>query len=106
MVVSNSTINGTIYLFSSDGVFEEKNSPFPLNVDSFSVQNLAMSSSAIVLGLPEDNDSTGSAYIIQLEDTSLMTKLEAPDGEDGDIFGSIVAVSESFIAVTAPFFYK
>ena len=80
MVVSNSTINGTIYLFSSDGVFEEKNSPFPLNVDSFSVQNLAMSSSAIVLGLPEDNDSTGSAYIIQLED---MTKLEAPDGEDG-----------------------
>ena len=36
-------------------------------------------------------------YIIPLDDTTLMTKMIALDGEDGDVFGWSIAVSEGIL---------
>ncbi len=65
---------------------------------------LAMSGSLMVVGARDDNDSTGSAYLLSRNfagEWSVFKKLVASDGAGFDRFGSAVAISGNTVVVGA-----
>ena len=65
--------------------------------------NIVINSNTVVVGALSENSSTGTMCIIPLDDKTLVTKIIAPDGEDGEIFGSSTAISRGHIVVGAYF---
>ena len=53
-----------------------------------------------------DRNDTGAAYVFHMETndgTTLVAKVAAPDGSEGDGFGHSVSITDEFLSVGAPF---
>ncbi|OWY24930.1 hypothetical protein C7N43_21685 [Sphingobacteriales bacterium UPWRP_1] len=65
---------------------------------------VAVAPQVIVVGAPGDASNKGAAYLYELENGTWMArpKITAPDGANGDKFGTSVAVYNGMLAVGAP----
>jgi predicted amidohydrolase len=97
--------SGSAYIFNTDGTYVTKiTAPDGAAYDRFGI-SVAISDTAIVVGAYADDDNgtdSGSAYIFNTDGT-YVTKITAPDGAGGDVFGSSVAISDTAIVVGASF---
>ena len=69
--------------------------------------SVAISGNVVVIGAPNDNDSSGSAYVFEQNNGGSnnwgqVKKLLAFDGEYGDWFGKSIAISEDIVVVGTP----
>ena len=95
--------SGSAYIFNTDGTYVTKiTAPDGAIGDQFG-HSVAVSDTAIVISalFDDDNgDASGSAYIFNTDGTYI-TKIIAPDGAAGELFGVSVAVSDTKIVVGA-----
>ena len=64
--------------------------------------DLALSGNLALVGSPRDDDfgsDSGSAYLFDAATGQMLQKLRAPDGSEGDEFGTSVALSDDFALV-------
>ena len=80
-------ISGADYLFTVEGVFIEKVTPFDGNNNFLEFGNFV----ALVVGatFTASRDMIGSLYLYNATNLDFLMKIEPKDGEDGDAFDSM-----------------
>lgn len=98
---------GAVYVFEENGGAWSETQYIKAPVVaafSFFGNDIALSEDWLVAGASRDDDLSGALYVYRKEagQWMLFQKLAAPQGEDGDLFGSHVAAFGNMIAASAP----
>ena len=100
----NNTFAGAVYVYNTDGTGEViVEASDGAASDQFG-DSVAMSNTKIVVGSPYDDDrggQSGSAYVYNTDGTGEV-KIVASDGSSNDQYGHSVAISDTKVAVSAP----
>ncbi len=97
------TNSGAFYIFDAAGNFKRKVVVNGLEESASFGRSISISDSVIVVGCHQDSENghhSGSAYVFNING-DFITKLLAPDGNEGDSFGTSVSVDGSTIVVGA-----
>ncbi len=93
---------GHAYIFNATngGLISTLTSPNAQSGGEFG-SSVAISSSVVVVGAPDENVSAGHVYIFNATTGSLINTLTSPNAQSGGGFGSSVAISQNFVVVGA-----
>ncbi|RQH22587.1 FG-GAP repeat protein [Okeania hirsuta] len=102
----NGRSSGSTYLFdTTTGSLLQKFTAPDGSEFNFFGNSVALSDRLALIGASGDDDngrSSGSTYLFDTTTGSLLQKLTAPDGSEGDIFGNSVALSDRLALIGAP----
>jgi len=99
----NGSYSGSVYVYDlSDGSRETKITASDSAAYDMFGYSVSILGDKVLVGAPNDNEvaaNSGAAYIYDLSNGNLETKLTASDGAPGDWFGIAVAISEGNVVI-------
>jgi hypothetical protein len=96
--------DAALVFVQSGSTWSEQAALTPSNATGLECGSVRISGQTAVIGRPHQNLSTGAAYVFAQSGStwSQQAELTAPDGAEGDMFGSSVAISGETVLVGAP----
>ena len=104
----NGTRSGSAYIYEKEinGAWIQTTKLLASDASEYDYfgRSVAINDGTIIVGAYQDNDSRGSAYIFEKDETGVWietTKIVAPDADTSDYFGNSVGISGNIVIVGA-----